>query len=119
MSHKIVVLTTAGNEEQALKIANELVNNKLAACVNIIPTIHSIYRWKNKIWNDTEKLLLIKTASHLFQEVRKKIKAVHSYELPEIIAFKVEKGDENVLKWIDESILKEASLAKKKAKKKS
>jgi periplasmic divalent cation tolerance protein len=119
MSHKIVVLTTAGNDEQALKIANELVNNKLAACVNIIPTIHSVYRWKDKIWNDTEKLLLIKTSSHLFQKVREKIKAIHTYELPEIISFKVEKGDENVLKWIDESILREGTLSKKKTKKKS
>lgn len=118
MSQKIVVLTTAGSEEQALKIANELVDNKLAACVNIIPTIHSVYRWKGKIWNDTEKLLLIKTSSHLFQKVRTKIKAVHTYELPEIIAFKVEKGDENVLKWIDESILKEAIPSKKKTKRK-
>lgn len=118
MSDKIVVFTTAGNDEQALKIANALVNKKLAACVNIIPTINSVYRWKGKVWNDTEKLLIIKTSSHLFVKVKNKIKAIHSYELPEIIAFKMENADENVLKWIDESILKEETVSKKKKAKK-
>ncbi len=119
MTDKIVILTTAGNDEQALHIANELVNKKLAACVNIIPTINSIYRWKNKVWKDTEKLLLIKTSSHLFPKVKNKIKAIHTYELPEIIAFHIERGDESVLKWIEESTLKEETPSKQKPKRKS
>ena len=114
MTDKIVILTTAGNDEQAFKIANELVNKKLAACVNIVPTIHSVYRWKGKVWKDTEQLLIIKTSSHLFSKVKSKIKAIHTYELPEIIAIPVEKADENVLKWIEESTLENVIVSKKK-----
>ncbi len=119
MSEKIVVLSTAGSAEQAEKIASRLLENKLAACVNIVPTVQSIYRWKGKVWKDIEQLLIIKTTSALFDKVRKKIKRIHSYELPEIIALPIEKGDESVLKWIDDSVLKNPQKTKeRKARKK-
>jgi len=114
MSEKIVVFTTAGSDEQAEKIASTLVEMKLAACVNIIPAVHSIYRWKDKIWKDTEKLLIIKTSSHLFEQVRRKIKQIHTYELPEIIALPIKTGDEAVLKWIEDSTVNESSGKKGK-----
>ncbi len=115
MNEKIVVLTTAGSAEHAEKIASRLLENKLAACVNIVPSVQSIYRWKGKVWKDIEHLLIIKTTSVLFDKVKKKIKQIHTYELPEIIALPIDMGDESVFKWIDDSVLK--SSQKKKERK--
>jgi len=97
-----LVLTTTSNIDEAKIIANKLVQNKLAACTNIVPKIISIYSWKNEICEDEEFLLLIKTRKASFEAVKDCILKLHSYELPEIIMLPVEKGYEKYLGWIKE-----------------
>lgn len=104
LTNKLVALTTVGSEEQAIRIAEELVGQHLAACVNIIPSIRSIYRWKGKIWDDEEFLLVIKTTRSRFEELRETIKTLHSYELPEVLAMPVSMGDPVALEWIEQSV---------------
>ena len=100
----LVVLCTAGNEKEAQAIAQTLVQREEAACVNVVPMVRSVYRWKGKIWNETEQLLIIKTAQPLLEDVKKTIKELHSYELPEILAVEVSDGDQNSLSWIGSSV---------------
>ena len=83
----IVVVTTVGTEEQAYLIAREIVARRQAACVNILPGVRSIYRWKGKICKDGELLLLVKTLEREFEAVAATIRELHSYELPEILSF--------------------------------
>jgi periplasmic divalent cation tolerance protein len=104
MTDKRIVLTTAGSEEEARKIARHLVEQKLAACANIIPRVESIYRWQGKIESAQEWLLIIKTTAVRFPAVRDAICALHSYDLPECIAFSVEDGSLPYLKWLEESV---------------
>jgi periplasmic divalent cation tolerance protein len=104
MTDKIVVLTTAGSEAEAGKIAHALVERRLAACVNIVPKISSVYRWQEKIEESEEWLLVIKTGQELFGKVRDAIRELHSYELPECISVAVEDGSMEYLKWLGESV---------------
>jgi periplasmic divalent cation tolerance protein len=106
MSDKNVVLTTAGTYEEAQKIARQLVERKLAACVNIVPQITSIYRWKEKVEEARECLLLVKTASNLFDRVCTTIQELHSYDVPECVCLAIEAGSADYLKWIEESVEK-------------
>jgi periplasmic divalent cation tolerance protein len=99
-SDVIVVLTTAGSDEQAEQIATTLVEEGLAACVNIVPGVRSVYRWKGEIEKDHESLLLVKTTAARFADARRRIREVHSYELPELLALRVASGDPEVLAWI-------------------
>src|SRR5262252_6275048 len=92
MTDKRVVLSTAGSEDEARKIAHHLVENQIAACVNIVPAIESIYRWQNKVETAREWLLLIKTTTEKFPAVRDTIQKLHSYDLPEYIAIQIEDG---------------------------
>jgi periplasmic divalent cation tolerance protein len=113
-----VVLTTASSTEEARRIANELVERRLAACVNIVTKLDSIFRWKDKLQESEEYLLLIKTNKGLFPKVRDAIKEMHSYELPECISLAVEDGTEEYLKWIDDNVESgggEAGSAKSKS----
>ncbi len=103
MSDPIVVLVTCGSEEEALKIANALVAEHLAACANILSPIRSIYRWEGKIWDEREWLLIIKTQGHLFAELGKKVKSLHSYSVPEIICLPIVEGSLPYLNWIKEN----------------
>ena len=96
----IVVLTTAGSEEQAEQIASALVAESLAACVNVLPGIRSVYKWKGKIEKDREVLVLVKTTAGRFEAVRRRIRELHSYELPEAIALPVVDADPDVLAWL-------------------
>jgi len=96
----ILVLCTASTEKEALQIAQTLVEREEAACVNVVPMIHSVYRWKGKISSETEQLLLIKTTQALLEDVKKTVKELHSYELPEIVSISVDDGDKNALAWI-------------------
>jgi len=100
----IVVLTTVGSDEQADRIASALVGESLAACVNIVRDVRSVYRWKGEVTSTDERLLLIKTAAPLFGAVRERIKALHSYEVPEIVAVAVTEGDEQYLDWVRGSV---------------
>jgi periplasmic divalent cation tolerance protein len=104
MTDKQIVLTTAGSEEEARKIARALVDRRLAACVNIVPQIESIYRWQGKIDENREWLLLIKTGAELFPAVRDAIRELHSYDLPECIAINIADGSTEYLKWLESSV---------------
>lgn len=104
MTHKRLVLTTASSLEESKKIARELVKRRLAACINIIPKIESVYRWEGKVEEAQEFLLLIKTTESAFARVREAIQQFHSYEVPECIALSIEEGSLAYLKWIDESV---------------
>jgi periplasmic divalent cation tolerance protein len=103
----IQVTTTAETRQQAEDIARYLVEQKLAACVQIVYDINSTYFWKEKIETAHECLCLIKTSEALFPEVEAAIKKIHSYETPEIIAVPIIKGSYEYLKWLNESILKQ------------
>ena len=96
----IVVLTTVGSEEQGELIATKLVEENLAACVNIAPSVKSVYRWKGELTHDEEWLLIVKTTAAHFEAVRRRIKSLHLYDLPEIIALPVTEGDDAVLDWV-------------------
>ena len=96
----IVVLTTVGTEEQANLISRELVQRRQACCVNIVPGIRSVYRWQGKICHDGELMLLIKSNADEFDEVAETIRELHSYELPEILAFDVAQGDADFMRWL-------------------
>jgi periplasmic divalent cation tolerance protein len=98
----IVVLVTCGSEEEALKIADALVEEHLAACVNLVAPIRSIYRWEGKIWDEKEWLLIIKTQRERFEELEKKVKSFHSYSVPEIISLPIVEGSSSYLDWLAE-----------------
>jgi periplasmic divalent cation tolerance protein len=104
MTGNKLVLTTAGSREEAQRIAHALVERRLAACVNIVPGIESVYRWKEKIEQEDEWLLLIKTTTSAFEHVRDAIKELHSYELAECICVDIEDGSREYLKWLGESV---------------
>jgi len=104
MTDKRIVLSTAGSEEEAHKIARFLVERQLAACVNIVPHVESVYRWQSKVESSREWLLLIKTTAQKFDDVRDAIRELHSYDLPECIAIAVEDGSSEYLAWIGDSV---------------
>jgi periplasmic divalent cation tolerance protein len=103
MSDPIIVLVTCGSEEEALKIANALVESHLAACVNLVAPIRSIYRWEERIWDEKEWLLIIKTQKDRFEELEKKVKSLHSYSVPEIVSLRIVEGSSSYLNWISEN----------------
>lgn len=105
MSDKLIVLSTASSSEEARKIASALVERKHAACVNIVPSVESIYWWEGKVNNAQELLLIIKTTSGAFDRVQATIKELHSYEVPECIAIEIKQGSESYLSWIGESVV--------------
>jgi periplasmic divalent cation tolerance protein len=104
MTDKCVVLTTCGSQEEARRIAHELVQLRLAACVNIAPQIESVYRWQGEVETATEWLLLIKTTAGAFHKVREALGKLHSYDLPECIEIKIENGSAGYLDWIGSSV---------------
>ncbi len=104
MTDKRIVLTTAGSEEEAHKIAHSLVQRRLAACVNILPQVSSIYRWQDEVEESREWLLVVKTTAAALGEVHHAITEVHSYELPECISFAIEDGSPSYLEWIADSV---------------
>jgi periplasmic divalent cation tolerance protein len=103
MSDPIVVLVTCGTEDEAVEIAHALVEERLAACVNLISPVRSIYRWEGKIWDEKEWMLIIKTQKKRFEELEKKVKSLHSYSVPEIIALPIIEGSASYLKWLEEN----------------
>jgi periplasmic divalent cation tolerance protein len=98
---RIVVLVTAGSEEEAHKIAELLVEERKAACVNIVPGVDSFFWWKDKLDSAQESLLLVKTKASLFPEIVELIRRTHSHEVPEIIALPITTGSEDYLNWLD------------------
>ena len=98
----IVIYITAPNEEEGARIARVLVEERLAACVNIIRPVRSIYRWQEKVEDDTEVLLIVKTQRRLFASLGSRVKDLHSYTVPEIVALPVIEGSEDYLAWVKE-----------------
>ncbi len=105
MDNYIMVFNTCDSAEMASSIAEMLVSRKLAACVNIVSGIESVYEWQGKIEHDEETLLIIKTQKSLFADVESAIQEIHNYELPEIIAVSIEAGEKHYLNWIQSATL--------------
>jgi periplasmic divalent cation tolerance protein len=99
-SEPIVVLMTAPNDEEAGRIAETLVSSRLAACVQILPEIRSVYRWKGEITRENEVLLLAKTTRAKFTELEQAVRSIHSYETPEIVALQVVAISDAYLEWL-------------------
>jgi periplasmic divalent cation tolerance protein len=108
MTDKIVILSTASSEEEAGRLAQALVDGRLAACVNVVPRVRSFYRWKGAVESADEWLLLIKSSRALFGRVRSLLEKQHSYEVPEAIALPVVDGAANYLDWLDQNLLDES-----------
>ncbi|NHI92706.1 MAG: divalent-cation tolerance protein CutA [Candidatus Lokiarchaeota archaeon] len=102
MSYLICLITCS--PKQSKEIARSLVKEKLVACVNIISNITSIYKWKDKVEEDSEDLLICKTLSKNQENIIKKVKEIHDYEVPETIFTPIIKGNDNYLKWITENV---------------
>jgi periplasmic divalent cation tolerance protein len=101
MSKLVVVLITTGSQEEAERIAGALVSEMLAACVNLIPGVTSIYRWEGEVQRAQEWLLVAKSRSDVLNQLTRRVQALHSYEVPEIIALPLSGGSEAYLRWID------------------
>ena len=104
MTDKVVILVTAASQDESRKIARRLVEAELAACVNILPPIESVYRWQGQIAEEPERLLIIKSAKALFPEIESEILRLHSYRTPEIICLPIVEGSRSYLQWITESV---------------
>ena len=100
MTNARIVLTTVAEHQTAEKLAQQLVERRLAACVNIIGPIRSVYRWRDKVHNEPEFLLLIKTTAESAAQLRSAFKALHPYELPECVELAVSAGSEEYLAWL-------------------
>lgn len=98
--HALLVLSTAGSTEEAERIARALVDERLAACVNIVPGVRSIYRWRAAVHADAEVLLVIKTVREQFDALRRRVRELHSYELPELVCLEPAGGDAEYLAWV-------------------
>ena len=102
----IVVMVTAASEQQASRIGRALVRAELAACVNIVPRVRSIFRWEGKVSEEREALLIMKSRADLFSRLAAEVKRLHSYQVPEVIAFPIVRGAADYLAWIQKSTRK-------------
>ena len=98
----LVVFITTSSYEEARKIADALVSQRKAACVNIVPKVNSLFRWKGKIEDAEESLMVVKTRAELFPDVVSTVKSIHSYDVPEIIALPIVEGNPDYLSWLKE-----------------
>lgn len=104
MSERLVVLMTAGSQEEADRIANALITKMLAACVNVLPGVTSVYRWEGEVQRDQEWLLVAKSKRDVLDDLVQCVQAIHSYDLPEVIALPVVGGSEAYLRWVDSEV---------------
>jgi len=104
MSEPLVVLITAGSQAEADRLAAALVGERLAACANIVPGITSVYRWEGEVKRDQEWLLVVKTELRALDDLERRVRALHSYDVPEIIALPLVGGSEPYLEWLDASV---------------
>ncbi len=108
----VVLFSTTNRLEEAHRIAHQLIAARLVACVNIVPSISSVYRWKGSVQKDTEVLMIMKTKKSRISRLEKSLRAIHSYETPELIALPIVYGLPEYLKWIDDSLAIEKSAVK-------
>lgn len=104
MSKHMVVLMTAPSEEEGAKLARTLVAERLCACVNIMPKVRSIYRWEGAICDEPEVMMIAKSTSSMAASIVKRVKELHSYDVPEIICLPIATGSGEYLDWIDDSL---------------
>lgn len=109
----ILVYITAPDRDEAVKIAETLVSKKLAACANILNGVNSVYHWKGKIEKSEESVVIVKTTSELLEELTSETLKIHSYECPCVASFEISGGNENFLRWIEESVKKNQVSRKK------
>lgn len=114
----VVMLTSVGTEEQGLDVGEALVDRGQAACVNMVPSVRSIYRWKGKVCEDTEYILIIKTLARHFKGVAETIREINTYELPEILSFSVRDAEARFCEWIVKGVAKEAGGVRKASRRK-
>ena len=100
----LIVYCTVPDEKTAVAISKTVVTEKLAACCNIIPHLRSIYSWKGQICDDSELLLLMKSRSDVYGRLERRIRELHPYEVPEIIAVEINRGLDEYLNWVDENV---------------
>lgn len=106
MTGKLIVFVTCSSVGEARKLARALVEARLAACANIVPRVHSIYRWKGKVESAGETLMILKTSRRRFAALRREVERLHSYDTPEVIAVPVTAGARKYLSWLDDSLRK-------------
>jgi len=104
MSEFVVVFVTVGSADEGERISRALVESRLAACVNRVKSVQSIYRWQGKIESNEEELLIVKSRRDLFERLKEKIQQLHSYSVPEIIALPILAGSESYLHWLEEEL---------------
>jgi len=104
MTDLLVVYITVGSEEEGNRLARVIVEEKLAACVNRIGGVQSTYAWEGKIQTDEEQLLIVKTSAAAFDQLEQRVRDLHSYDVPEIIAVPLVRGHQAYLKWIAEAL---------------
>ena len=104
MTQQLLVLVTTSSKDEASTIAEALVSERLAACVNIVGAIESVYRWEGKIVRDAEALIVIKTTDERYGDLERRVKQLHSYSTPEVIAIKIERGSTEYLAWLGDSV---------------
>jgi periplasmic divalent cation tolerance protein len=112
-----IILVTAGSEEQAEAIARALVGERLAACVNIVGPIRSLYRWRGKVEDDREYLLIIKTRATLYVRVELRVRELHNYETPEVLSLNADRGSPPYVKWLLESTAPPRAVRKRRTAK--
>ncbi len=100
MENALVVLVTAPSAEKAAELGRALVDERLAACATLVPSVRSIYRWEGKVQDESEALLVLKTTRDRFDALRDRTLALHPYEVPEVIALPIEAGSARYLAWI-------------------
>lgn len=104
MGEHLLVLTTVGNDDDAAKVAKGLVERRVAACVNILGPVRSLFYWKGKLEDDRERILLVKTRKDRFTDLEAALGELHPYEVPELIAIPIEEGSAAYLNWVDENV---------------
>ena len=103
MTRELIIFVTTPGADEAARIAEAVVEERLAACVNIVGAVESIYRWEGRVTRDREALMIIKTTADRYEELERRVTELHSYTTPEVIAFAIERGSEKYLGWLRDS----------------
>ena len=104
MTDKVIAYTTCDDPDEAEKLARHLIDERLAACVTVVPAVRSYYRWKGEVASDDEILLMIKTSRDLIDALRQQLDKLHSYDLPELIVTPIVDGSPNYLNWLENEL---------------